>query len=167
DGNTVDSYDASSLADGGHTVSITDTDAAGNSSSSSVDFTLDTTISTASVTLTNDTGGNNSDGLTNDDSLTFIAVDADATRVVTVDGNTVASYDASSLADGAHTVSITDTDAAGNSSSSSVDFTLDTTLSTASVTLTNDTGDSTSDGLTNDASLTFSAVDADATRVIT
>ncbi len=80
------------------------------------------------MTLTHDIGSNTSDGLTNDATLTFSALDLDASRVIKVDGNTVGSYNPLSLADGAHTVSVPDTDAAGNTSSSSVSFTLDKTV---------------------------------------
>src|SRR5439155_873444 len=103
----------------------------------SVSFTLDTTISAAHVSLAHDTGANTADGLTKNASLSLSAVDADASRVIQVDGNVVAGYNAAVLADGAHTVAITDTDAAGNVSSNSVSFTLDTTIATPTVALSN------------------------------
>jgi Ca2+-binding RTX toxin-like protein len=76
------------------------------------------------VALTTDSG-KPGDGLTNNAGLTFNAADSDATRVITVDGKTVPSYDASTLTDGSHTVSVIDTDAAGNSKNASITFTLD------------------------------------------
>jgi large repetitive protein len=167
DGKTVTSYDASSLAQGAHTVSISDTDAAGNTSSASTSFTLDTKIAKSAITLNVDSGNNNTDTLTNDASLTFSALDSDASRVITVDGTTVTAYNPSSLADGAHTVSISDTDAAGNTSSASTSFTLDTKIAKSAVTLNVDSGNNSTDTLTNDASLTLSALDSDASRVIT
>jgi large repetitive protein len=167
DGKTVTSYDASSLAQGAHTVSISDTDAAGNTSSASTSFTLDTKIAKSAITLNVDSGANNTDTLTNNASLTLSALDSDASRVITVDGKTVTSYDASSLAQGAHTVSISDTDAAGNTSSASTSFTLDTKIAKSAVTLNVDSGNNSTDTLTNDASLTLSALDSDASRVIT
>jgi large repetitive protein len=166
DGTTVSAYDASSLAQGAHTVSISDTDAAGNTSSASTSFTLDTKIAKSAITLDTDSG-NSTDTLTNDASLTLSALDSDASRVITVDGNTVAAYDASSLAQGAHTVSISDTDAAGNTSSASTSFTLDTKIAQSAITLNVDSGNNNTDTLTNDASLTLSALDSDASRVIT
>jgi hypothetical protein len=165
DGATVNSYDASKLADGSHTVSVVDTDAAGNSKNASITFTLDTKLTAPTVALTTDSG-TTSDNLTNDASLTFNAADSDATRVVTVDGKTVNSYDASKLADGSHTVSVVDTDTAGNSKNASITFTLDTKLTAPTVALTTDSGKP-GDSLTNDASLAFNTVDGDATRVFT
>jgi large repetitive protein len=167
DGNTVSAYDASSLAEGAHTVSISDTDAAGNTSSASTSFTLDTKIAKSAISLDTDSGANNTDTLTNDASLTLSALDSDASRVITVDGKTVTSYDASSLAQGAHTVSISDTDAAGNTSSASTSFTLDTKIAKSAITLNVDSGANNTDTLTNNASLTLSALDSDASRVIT
>ncbi|WP_460826505.1 Ig-like domain-containing protein, partial [Massilia terrae] len=165
DGKVVSSYDASALADGGHTVSVTDTDGAGNTGTASVSFTLDTKLTAPTVSLTTDSG-KPGDGLTNNAGLTFNTADSDATRVITVDGKVVNSYDASALADGSHTVSVTDTDGAGNTGTASVSFTLDTKLTAPTVSLTTDSGKP-GDGLTNNAGLTFNAADSDATRVIT
>jgi Ca2+-binding RTX toxin-like protein len=125
DGAVVSSYDASTLADGSHTVSVTDTDAAGNSKNASATFTLDTTLTAPTLALTTDSG-KAGDNLTNAAGLSFNTADSDAVRVITVDGAVVSSYDASTLADGSHTVSVTDTDAAGNSKNASATFTLDT-----------------------------------------
>ncbi|MGO4381699.1 beta strand repeat-containing protein, partial [Pseudoduganella sp. RAF19] len=174
DGNTVAAYDPATLADGVHNVSVTDTDAAGNTKTTSIDFTLDTTLTAPTLALVQDTtdgiAGHNTDHLTANAALTFGAKDADAARVITVDGAVVAAYDATSLADGAHHVSVTDTDAAGNSKSASVDFTLDTSLTAPTVALAQDTTDGgagrDSDRLTSNAALNFGAKDTDATRVI-
>ncbi|WP_460826446.1 Ig-like domain-containing protein [Massilia terrae] len=165
DGKVVNSYDASALADGSHTVSVTDTDGAGNTGTASVSFTLDTKLTAPSVSLTTDSG-KPGDGLTNNAGLTFNTADSDATRVITVDGKVVNSYDASALADGSHTVSVTDTDGAGNTGTASVSFVLDTKLTAPTVSLTTDSGKP-GDGLTNKAGLTFNTADSDATRVIT
>ncbi|MCS0661240.1 Ig-like domain-containing protein, partial [Massilia terrae] len=165
DGKVVNSYDASALADGSHTVSVTDTDGAGNTGTASVSFVLDTKLTAPTVSLTTDSG-KPGDGLTNNAGLNFNTADSDATRVITVDGKVVNSYDASALADGSHTVSVTDTDGAGNTGTASVSFTLDTKLTAPSVSLTTDSGKP-GDGLTNNAGLTFNTADSDATRVIT
>src|SRR5205085_8647264 len=93
----------------------------------SVSFTLDTTLTAPTVQLTTDSG-RAGDNLTNAAGLTFNTADSDAVRVITVDGKTVNSYDPKALADGKHTVVVTDTDAAGNSKNASATFTLDTTL---------------------------------------
>ena len=59
---------------------------------------------------------------------------------------------------------MTDTDTAGNTANASISFTLDTAIATPTVALTNDTGSSSSDIITNDAALTVSAAAADVTR---
>ncbi len=164
DGNVVGSYDASALADGSHTVSATDTDGAGNSKTASLTFKLDTTLTAPTVVLVTDSG-QAGDGLTNQANLSFNTADSDATRVIKVDGNVVGSYDPSTLTDGSHTVSATDTDAAGNSKTASLTFKLDTTLTAPTVALVTDSGLS-GDGLTNKANLSFNTADSDATRVI-
>ena len=59
---------------------VTDTDTAGNTANASITFTLDNTIATPTVALTNDTGSSNSDFITNDAALTVSAAAADVTR---------------------------------------------------------------------------------------
>ena len=119
----------SDLGEGVHHLTAVATDKAGNDvQSSELQVTIDTTISAASLALTTDSGADGADLLTNDGSITFSALDADSSRVITVDGNVVAVYDPTSLGDGEHTVAIVDTDAAGNTSNASLTFTLDTTV---------------------------------------
>ncbi|MEJ8857637.1 Ig-like domain-containing protein [Variovorax robiniae] len=150
-----------------HTVVVTDTDAAGNVRSSSLTFTLGIALPTPTIALTNDTGESTSDLITSDASLTLSEVPADATRTFTVDGGAASASYVAPTDDGAHTVVVTDTDAAGNVTTASLTFTLDTTLDTPTIALADDTGASTSDRITSDASLTFSEVPADATRTFT
>src|SRR5439155_472168 len=158
------SYTAPS-GDGSHTVVVTDTDTAGNTASASLSFTLDTTIATPTVVLSNDSGSSNSDNLTNDAALTVSPVAADVTRLYSVDGGPAAASYTAPSGDGSHTVVVTDTDTAGNTASASLSFTLDTTIATPTVVLSNDSGSSNSDNLTNDAALTVSPVAADVTRL--
>ena len=126
---TTESYNPALLSDGDYTVTVTDTDAGGNSTSADISFTLDRTISSASAALADDAGESPSDHLTNNAAVEFSELDPDASRVFTVDGTEVDSYDPDTQfeADGSHTVSITDTDTAGNISTASVTFTLDRT----------------------------------------
>ena len=167
DGTEVSSYNAAALKDGEHTVSVIDTDVAGNSGSASITFTLDSTLTAPTAVLAKDSGKDGTDGLTNDASLTVNKADSDATRIITVDGAKVDGYDPHALADGKHTVIVTDTDAAGNTATASVVFTLDTTAPTPSVALSKDSGASGTDKLSNDASLNFGSLEAGASRVIT
>ena len=156
----------SSLADGKHegfhTVRVKDVDAAGNESFKDIQFTVDTKIAKTEQHLAHDSG-TDGDKLTNNSEITFSNLEGDATREIYVDGNKVESYNAASLRDGHHTVTVQDRDAAGNSSSQAYDFTLDTAISNVNANLANDSGVD-GDGITNDAHLNLSAADADAIR---
>ncbi|MGC6205390.1 Ig-like domain-containing protein [Citrobacter werkmanii] len=170
------------LADGSGTLVVTVTDAAGNSADASLDYTIDTTISTPTIAL--DAGsdsGTVGDNLTKDTTPTFILsnIDPDATSVmVTLNGEThSATKDEQGnwtytpdtpLADGSGTLVVTVTDAAGNSTDASLDYTIDTTVSTPTVSLDagSDSGAS-GDNITKDDTPTFilSNIDPDATTV--
>jgi Big-like domain-containing protein len=101
------------LADGSHTVTVVTTDAAGNISSTTVTFTVDTVLPVVGITTP-------TAGLTKISTLllTFAATDTNAvTNVVKVDGVIVAKVSGDSLAllaDGPHTIRVESTDAAGN-----------------------------------------------------
>ena len=154
-------------ADGQHTVAVTDTDVAGNTANGSLTFTLDRTIATPTIALAHDTGSSSSDKITNDPSLTVSAVASDVSRSFTVDNGTSSASYIAPTADGQHTVAVTDTDVAGNTASASLTFTLDRTIATPTIALAHDTGSSSSDGITNDASITVSAVASDVSRSFT
>jgi hypothetical protein len=124
------SYVAPQL-NGAHTVVVTDLDTAGNSASATLSFTLDRKFVGPTLTLT-DNGVSATDGITNAAGLTISTPLAGFTRSIAVDGKTVSSYVAPTT-DGVHTVKVTDTDAAGNVASSSLSFTLDTVVPTATV----------------------------------
>ncbi|RJT33308.1 Ig-like domain-containing protein [Rahnella woolbedingensis] len=137
------------LSDGKHTLSVTATDAAGNTSIHSGNFVLD--VETADITPpdapvitgaieTYDDGTNIgvANDATIDDNTPRLYGDAEAGSIVTIyDGAVVIgsvaadskgawTYDVSqALADGKHTFTITATDAAGNSSIHSGNFVLD------------------------------------------
>jgi hypothetical protein len=150
--------------DGAHTVLVTDTDTAHNTANASLSFTLDKTLVTPSVALAHDTGSSGIDRITMDAGLTFSAAAGDVTRSFTVDGGAASGSYTAPSAGGSHTVVVSDTDTAGNSKSASLTFTLDTTIATPTVALAHDNGSSSSDGLTNDASLSLSPAAADVSR---
>ena len=170
-------YTATTLSEGAHTVTATATDAAGNTSATSATFnlTVDLTAPAAPVVtgITNDSGSSGSDGITNDQTLVIsgtaeanstvsVSVDGGLPVDVTANGGGVWSYDytATTLSEGAHTVTATATDAAGNTSATSATFnlTVDLTAPAAPVVtgITNDSGSSGSDGITNDQTLVIS-----------
>src|SRR5258708_34649103 len=80
--------------------------------------------------------------------LTVSTAAADVTRTYTVDGGLASASYTAPTADGAHTVVVTDTDTAGNTTNASLSFTLHTTIATPTVALTTDTGSSNSDAIT-------------------
>jgi hypothetical protein len=152
DGNPVGGFGA----DGVYEVTVTDTDQAGNTASTTYSFTLDQTIADidASVADSAPAGVPDgdpllSDGLTNDATLTVSDPDtwdlndpdSEADRDYYIDfedgdpdnGTHSDSYTAPTV-DGTYHITITDTDKAGNETSETVTFTLDTTLATPTIT---------------------------------
>ena len=121
--------------DGPHTVAVSATDAAENTSGRHLTFTLDATSPVVSISLINDSGSSDSDLVTNDGRV-LVSAD-DGSQVVTVDGRVVAPSAAGMVTvsgDGLHTVTVSATDAAGNMSGVHLTFTLDTTPPVASLT---------------------------------
>src|SRR5258707_9549873 len=111
--------------DGSHPVVVPDPDTAGNTANASITFTLDKTIATPTVALSNDSGSSNSDLITNDASLTFSAAALDVTQTDKAHVSTpVTPYTRLSLY-ACQTVVVTDTDTAANTANASITFTLD------------------------------------------
>ena len=140
-------------------------DVAGNNLSGSVTGNLgiqiDTTPPAVTESLFSDTGSPSTDKITSNDELTGSG-DANAVVHFIVDGKSIAvtatanssgawTFTPTGLMDGVHTVVASETDAAGNTGSASLTFTLDTTapvpviasevLSSGKVTLTGTTGE--------------------------
>ena len=147
-------------------------DAAGNIlTSSAVVFTLSTTAPTVTEALTIDTGSSASGHITSNDALSGTGL-ANSVVHFTIDGSAIAttvtanaqgawSFTPSGLADGAHTIVASQTDAFGNTGTASLSFTLDTTAPVVAIT--------SSGGATNQASQTITgSVDvADAGTTVT
>ncbi len=169
----------SALSDGAHTLNVQATDAAGNvSPSASLNVTVDTTAPVAPSGLVLDPSadsGTKGDGITN---VAMVVVDGVAQPGVTVtllDGSTVvgtATANAttgafsvaakSALSDGAHTLNVEATDAAGNvSPSASLNVTVDTRPPAAPTGLTLDAAADSGtkgDGITNVAMVVVDGV---------
>ncbi|WP_188864034.1 Ig-like domain-containing protein, partial [Aliivibrio fischeri] len=157
DGNTVEYFvngewttDAPIATEGANSITVRETDAAGNvSGSSTLDFVLDTQAPNApTITLDDDSGISHSDLLTNDGAFTVTPSD---------DGNTVEYFvnrewttDAPIATEGDNSITVRETDAAGYvSGSSTLDFVLDTQAPNApTITLDVDSGISHGDLLT-------------------
>jgi len=170
------SIDSTTLTHGDHDLKATYTDPAGNESdpSSALTVTIDTMAPAAPGTLdlatASDSGDNTSDDLTNDDTPTITGTGGTPGDTVTLydsDGTTVLgratvapdgswSIDSTTLTHGDHDLTATYTDPAGNESdpSDALTVTIDTMAPAAPGTLdlatASDSGDNTSDDLTND-----------------
>ena len=129
------SFTPSGLAQGAQTIVASETDAAGNTGTASLTFTLDTVAPAVTVALASDTGSSSSDKITSNPALSGTG-DANAvvtlTEGATVLGTTTAnasgawSFTPSGLAQGTQTIVASETDAAGNTGTASLTFTLDT-----------------------------------------
>ena len=141
------SYTTAALANGAHSLTATATDAAGNTSAASaaLSVTIDTTAPVApSIASFSTDSGTVGDGITNDNTLTLTGTaEANATvkvydgatllGSVTANGSGAWSYTTAALANGAHSLTATATDAAGNTSvaSAALSVTIDTTAPVA------------------------------------
>ena len=176
DGSGAWSYTTGILSDGAHSLTAKATDAAGNQgvASSALSLTIDTTAPVTPVIggFTPDSG-TVGDGLTNDNTPTLSGT-AEASSTITVydgstalgtttaDGSGAWSYTTGTLSDGAHSLTVKSTDAAGNASTSSAfSLTIDTVAPGAPVIsgFTNDSG-TVGDGITNDNTPTLSGTAA-------
>ncbi|TCV21467.1 Ig-like domain-containing protein [Vibrio crassostreae] len=133
--------------EGDNTITVRQTDAAGNTSGSSeLTFTLDTTAPDApTLTLDTDSGSAADDFLTNDGSFTVGSTEEGATVEYLVDGNWTTT--APVPTEGDNTITVRQTDAAGNTSGSSeLTFTLDSEVKAPTITIA---GDTNNDGVYN------------------
>lgn len=119
--------DAPVIVAGDNTVLVRQIDAAGNvSQAATVQFTLDTEADAPLVSLANDTGSYDTDGVTSDGSLNVTGIEAGATVLYSLDG--VTWNQDLLLQEGDNTVYVEQVDAAGNvSAATGVTVTLDTT----------------------------------------
>ena len=166
------SYTTAALANGAHSLTATATDAAGNTgaASAALSVTIDTAAPVApSITSFTTDSGTVGDGITNDNTLTLTGTAEANSTVKVFDGATLLgsvvangsgawSYTTAALANGAHSLTATATDAAGNTgaASAALSVTIDTTAPVApSITsFTTDSG-TVGDGITNDDTLTL------------
>ena len=121
--------------EGSNTVSVRQTDVAGNTSSATtISFVLDTKVAAPTVSLTSDTGASGTDSITNNGALTVGGTETGATVEYSIDGGKTWT-DSFSAVEGSNTVSVRQTDVAGNTSAATtVSFTLDTKAPTLTIT---------------------------------
>ena len=156
------SFTPAGLADGAHALSATQTDQAGNTGSATLNFTLDRTAPVVSVALASDTGISATDRITSNPAIkgtgqanTAVTIKEGGTTLgtTTAGGTGVWSFTPAGLADGAHALSATQTDQAGNTGSATLNFTLDRTAPVVSVALASDTGISATDRITSNPAI--------------
>ncbi|MGM0630143.1 MAG: Ig-like domain-containing protein, partial [Pseudomonadota bacterium] len=143
DGGETWMSEAPEAVEGENTIRVRQTDEAGNvSDESDLTFTLDTNVVAPSISLDNDTGSDDSDGVTNDGSYSVGNVEAGATVEYSTDGGETWMSEAPEAVEGENTIRVRQTDEAGNvSDESEMTFTLDTSAPTLTINApdTNDT----------------------------
>jgi hypothetical protein len=163
------SITSTTLSEGSHTITATAAYSIGNASpqSGALSITIDTTSPAApTLVLTSDTGSSSTDKITSNPAIAYSASAAGDNFLYKVDGGNFSSsapaFPTDHSADGVHTVSVVERDAAGNTSAESVlTFTLDTIAPAApSITLTSDTGASPSDKITSNGAVTYTPAEA-------
>ncbi|HET9187087.1 MAG TPA: Ig-like domain-containing protein, partial [Acidothermaceae bacterium] len=118
------SYTPIGLTDGMHTIVASETNAAGTGSAS-LTFTLDTTAPDVTAALVHDADATTLTGTGDASATVHFTIDGTAlAATATADASGLWSFAPTGLAQGAHTVIASETDAAGNSGSASLDFTL-------------------------------------------
>ena len=150
------------LADGAHTFTATQTDLAGNTVTAMLSFTLDTTAPMVSFGLVSDTGSSASDGITSNpaikgtgDANTAVTIKEGSTVLgtTTTDGTGAWSLTPTGFSDGAHTLTATQTDLAGNTGTATLSLTLDRAAPALSIGLVSDTGSSAIDKITSNSAI--------------
>ncbi len=169
-------YVTTPLSENTHAITATATDGSNGTADSAapLTFEIDTTANAAPAvtSVSDDNGSSSSDGVTNDDTLSISGTAVANSEVeVFIDGVSIGNATANgagawtfdhtgtTLAEGTYVVTATSTDDAGNVSAPSADYTVvvDTSAPAApAVTaVSDDTGSSTTDGITSDATLTI------------
>jgi len=176
DGSGNWSITSATLSEGAHTITAKATDTAGNVSvaSSGLAVTIDTTApAVPAVTgISSDNGANTTDGITTDTTLVINGTGPANTSIevfrggvsigtTTSDGTGAWSFDytGTTLAVGSYLFSAKATDTAGNQSAASSDYTVQVVTGPAAptgLTISTDSGSSSTDGITNDTTLIIS-----------
>ena len=131
------------LTDGTHEIEVTATDGAGNTATDSTTVTVDTVAPTVDIAVTDPgtSGTSTTDNVTNDNTVTIVAVDPTTTPTVTVTVDDVPTTPVGgeiTLTDGTHEIELTATDGAGNTATDSTTVTVDTVAPTVAITNNND-----------------------------
>ncbi|WP_165383069.1 Ig-like domain-containing protein, partial [Acinetobacter sp. WCHAc060033] len=120
-----------------NSISVRQTDKAGNvSDRTEIKFTLDTQVTAPSVSLNIDSGSDNKDGITNKGDYTVSGIEDGATVEYSTDGGVSWATTKPIAQEGENSISVRQTDKAGNvSDRTEIKFTLDTQVTAPSVSL--------------------------------
>ncbi|WP_244105209.1 beta strand repeat-containing protein, partial [Burkholderia ambifaria] len=153
-----------SAVEGVNDVQFRQTDVAGNTSDpTSFSFTLDTSAAAPGIALTTDSGGSDTDHITNVGTLNLTGVETGASVEYSIDGGHTWNTGFSAV-EGVNDVQVRQTDVAGNTSApTSFSFTLDTSAAAPGIALTTDSGGSATDHITNVGTLNLAGVETGAT----
>lgn len=166
DGIHWDTAMPTSLSDGTYTIKVRQSGYNASPEATDFTFTYDTTApQKLSVSLANDTGNDTTDRITSDAALKVGNEENDSSIEYSLDaGVTWTTTAPANLAEGDYTVLVRQTDAAGNSSDpTALDFTIKNEPGTPTLVLAHDTGSSTTDHITSDATITVSGLVSGAT----
>ena len=130
------------LVDGAHTFTATQTNSAGTTVTATLSFTLDKTAPGLSIALVSDTGSSASDKVTSNPAIkgtgqasTAVTIKEGSTILgtTTTDSTGAWSYTPTSFVSGVHTMAAFQTDLAGNTSTATLSFTLDSRSASTSL----------------------------------
>ena len=150
------SFTPGALGNGAHTFSASQIDPAGHTAIATLSFTLDKTAPVVSVALVSDTGVSANDKITSNPAVkgvgqanTLVTIKEGALTLGTAmaDAAGAWSFAPVGLADGAHTLSASQTDLAGNTGTAALSLTLDRVAPAVGIALVSDTGVSASDNI--------------------
>ncbi len=149
DANGVWSYAPTALADGAHTIVAGETNAAGAAGSASLTFVLDTTAPVVTEQAVSGTLTGTGDPL----GVVHFTIDGKPVAdTVVADANGNWTYTPAGLPAGSHTIVASETDVAGNTGSATMSLTLNP-VPVVTAALSNDTGSSSTDRITSNATL--------------
>ena len=143
-GGSTWTFTPAALSNAAHTITATETDPAGNVSTTSASdtFTVNSAVPVVTVALVQDTGSSAADRITSNAALTgtsdpgaAITLTENGTTIgtATANGSGVWSFTPSGLPAGAHTIVASETNGAGTTGSGSLTFTLDASAPAAPV----------------------------------
>ncbi|MDD2864728.1 MAG: autotransporter-associated beta strand repeat-containing protein [Methylococcales bacterium] len=152
--------------DGSKTISVRQTSSTGTSSNATLNFTLDSTSPTAATVKLATDSGKTTDFITNDGTITVSGIENNAVwEYSTDDAKTWTVGTAKSFkikGDGSQSIAVRQTDVAGNTSTETLSFTLDTVVKAPSMSLSKNSGQA-NGNIINDGTINIADLESNAT----